>query len=95
MTFWLGKPFDQDLAWTAKANPISYVKNNTVPFYLIHGLADTMVPYLQTTEFVEALCAQGKASVCVDYVVNAGHTDPLTFSQDIITKIVDFTHNAK
>jgi acetyl esterase/lipase len=95
MTFWLGKPFDQDPTWTAKANPISYVKNNTIPFYLIHGLADTMVPYLQTQEFVEALCSQGKASVSVDYVVNAEHTDPLTFSPDIITKIVDFTHNAR
>jgi acetyl esterase/lipase len=95
MTFWLGKPFDQDPMWTAKANPISYVKNNTVPFYLIHGLADTMVPYLQTVEFTQALCSQGKASVSVDYIVNAGHTDPLTFSPAIITKIVDFTHNVK
>lgn len=94
-TFWLGKPYDQDLAWTAKANPISYVKDNTIPFYLIHGLADTMVPYLQTQQFVNALCEKGKASVSVDYIADAGHTDPLTFSEAIITKIVDFTHTVK
>ena len=94
-TFWLGKPYDQDLSWTAKANPISYVESNTLPFYLIHGLADTMVPYLQTQQFVTALCEKGKASVSVDYIAKAGHTDPLTFSEAIITKIVDFTHTVK
>jgi acetyl esterase/lipase len=91
MTWWLGQPMNKDLNWVKKASPISYVNGNKIPFYLIHGLKDTMVPWLQTRDFVSALGKEGKASIQVDYVAGAEHTDPLCFSDEIITKIVQFT----
>jgi len=95
MSWWLGQPFDRDIEWTKKANPISYVKDNKIPFFLVHGLGDTMVPWLQTRDFVNALATQGQASIHVDYVQGAEHTDPLTFSDEIIKKIVDFTKSGE
>ncbi len=93
MTWWLGQPFNKDLNWTKKASPMTYVKNNKVPFYLIHGLKDTMVPWLQTLDFVSALGKEGKASVKVEFIDKAEHTDPLCFSDEIISRIVQFTNS--
>jgi acetyl esterase/lipase len=43
----------------AAASPISYVSPQAPPFLLIHGTADTVVPYLQSELLKEALAAAG------------------------------------
>lgn len=90
MTFWLGQPMNQDFQWTSKANPNSYIDQAKIPFYLVHGLSDTMVPWLQTQEFAQKLCERKDISVVTDYVAQAEHADPLAFNPTVISRIVAF-----
>jgi dipeptidyl aminopeptidase/acylaminoacyl peptidase len=49
----------EDEGARAAASPISYVSPQAPPFLLIHGTADTVVPYLQSELLKEALAAVG------------------------------------
>ena len=46
-----------------KASPISYVSPNAPPFLIIHGTADTTVPFSQGENFATALKAAGAQDV--------------------------------
>ena len=85
----IGQPILKDIEVTRKANPMSYVKGNHVPFFLQHGKKDTMVPWQQTRDFAAALSAQGN-EVELDYIDDAVHTDIAFFSHQEIEKIMRF-----
>jgi len=55
----VGAPLQTDPARTLAASPISYVHAGAPPIQIHHGTADTLVPFAQSAEFVEALRAAG------------------------------------
>ena len=55
----VGVPLQTDPARTLAASPISYAHADAPPAQIHHGNADTMVPYAQSVEFVDALRAAG------------------------------------
>ncbi|HEY6686826.1 MAG TPA: prolyl oligopeptidase family serine peptidase [Propionibacteriaceae bacterium] len=63
----------------AVASPISYVTPAAPPFLLIHGTADTVVPYVQSEVLTQALADAGVSAQLVpieraDHIFN-GHND--------------------
>lgn len=56
-----------------KASPISYVSPNAPPFLIIHGTADTTVPFSQGENFATALKAAGAQDVTFLKYEGAGH----------------------
>jgi dipeptidyl aminopeptidase/acylaminoacyl peptidase len=55
----VGAPLQSDPARTTAASPIAYVHAAAPPVQIHHGTADTLVPFAQSVEFVEALRAAG------------------------------------
>jgi len=63
----------------AVASPISYVTSAAAPFLLIHGTADTVVPYVQSEVLTKALTDAGVPAQLVpidgaEHIFN-GHND--------------------
>ncbi len=56
-----------------KASPISYVKSDAPPFLIIHGTADTTVPFSQGESFAKALKDAGAKDVTFLKYEGAGH----------------------
>lgn len=73
-----------------KMNPINYVKagEKYPPFLILHGDADTLVPYEQSVEMYEALCDAG-ADVQMIRVTNAPHEGDF-WSRELIDEIYSF-----
>lgn len=57
------------------ASPVTFVSKDDPPFLIIHGTADTLVPYAQSTEFADALKRAG-VDVVLQPVPGAGHGGP-------------------
>ncbi|HEY0518949.1 MAG TPA: alpha/beta hydrolase [Ilumatobacteraceae bacterium] len=55
----VGSPLQADPVRTLAASPISYVRADAPPVHIHHGTADTLVPFAQSVEFVEALHGAG------------------------------------
>ena len=55
-----------------KANPITYISDETPPFYIAHGTADRIVPFNQSELFHAALVEHG-IDVTFEKLENAGH----------------------
>lgn len=72
----------------ALISPISYVDDACVPFLVIHGDADNVVPHCQSVYFAEALGAAG----CLDdfITVPGGQHGPVTFNEDTYKRMTDF-----
>ncbi len=51
----VGGPIQDNPDKCALADPITYVDKNDPPFLIIHGDADSMVPYCQSQKLFEAL----------------------------------------
>ena len=72
-------------------SPLSYITSGSCPFYLQHGTADEIVPYLQSVNLAEALIAViGKDKVLLNLIENAGHFDPVHYSPENMKKALDF-----
>ncbi len=69
-------------------SPYYYVSKTTVPFLVIHGDADTVVPYCQSVNFSEELKNQGKLTEFI--TVPGGQHGPVTFNDDTFKKMTDF-----
>jgi len=66
-----GTPFEAMLgAYLREQSPINWVREDAPPFLLIHGTADTVVPFQQSVDFCSALRKAG--SSCDLYPVNGG-----------------------
>ena len=57
------------------ASPVTFVSKDDPPFLIVHGTADTLVPYAQSTEFADALKKAG-VDVILQTVPGGGHGGP-------------------
>jgi acetyl esterase/lipase len=57
------------------ASPVTFVSKDDPPFLIVHGTADTLVPYAQSTELADALKGAG-VDVVLQPVPGAGHGGP-------------------
>ncbi len=55
----LGGTFAKQPELFTKASPLEYVSKSSVPFLIIHGTADFVVPYLHSKRLYQKLCAAG------------------------------------
>ena len=60
---------------TEKADPATYIDEAEVPIWLLHGLADPMVPYNQSQLLYDATVAEGNEAR-LTLVPGAGHSVP-------------------
>lgn len=58
-----------------QASPVSYVSKDAVPFLIIHGAQDKVVPFDQSVKFHAALKASGAKSTLLE-MPDAGHGEP-------------------
>ena len=82
-----GNPAD-NMDMIQLCSPYFYVSKTTAPFLVIHGNADSVVPYCQSVNFSEELKSQGKLT---DFItVPEGQHGPVTFNEDTFKKMTDF-----
>lgn len=76
----------------AAANPITYINKDTVPFLILHGTNDAVVPLSNSEDLYNALQNQ---NISVDlYAINgAQHMDELFLQPEIMTIIDKFIKN--
>jgi len=72
-------------------NPAAYITAECPPFYLQHGTADHLVPYLQSVNFARSLVdAIGQEKVVLNLLENVDHFDLEHYSPENIDKALDF-----
>ena len=72
-------------------NPATYITADCPPFYLQHGTADHLVPYLQSVNFAQSLVdAIGQEKVVLNILENVDHFDPEHYLPENINKALDF-----
>lgn len=69
-------------------SPINYISETTPPFLVIHGNADSVVPFCQSVYFSEKLKKAGKLYDFIE--VENGEHGPVTFNDDTFKAMVDF-----
>ena len=69
-------------------SPISYVTNLGPRFLVIHGDADTVVPYCQSVNLSNALKEAGRLEEFI--TVPNGQHGPVTFNEETFKKMTDF-----
>lgn len=72
----------------ALISPITYISDTTVPMLVIHGNADSVVPYCQGVNFSEELKNAGKLFKFIP--VEGGEHGPVTFNEATFKEMVDF-----
>jgi acetyl esterase/lipase len=72
-------------------NPATYITTDCPPFYLQHGKADHVVPYLQSVNFARALTDTiGPEKVVLNLIEDVDHFDLIHYSWDNVNKALDF-----
>ena len=51
----IGNPIQENKDKVVLTNPLSYISKNTVPFLIIHGTNDKLVPYCQSQELYQKM----------------------------------------
>jgi dipeptidyl aminopeptidase/acylaminoacyl peptidase len=77
----------------SKVSPINYVKSNTVPTLLCHGMKDDVVPYSNATALFELLKKHGVAVELITFQ-NSGHgleadSDKSNYADEVFYRYVD------
>ncbi|WP_370267326.1 alpha/beta hydrolase fold domain-containing protein [Nioella sp.] len=70
-------------------SPMHKIRADAPPFYVLHGMADHVLPWRQSADFAAAL-AQAGVVVRFDPVPGAGHGDERFRTPPISDRIVDF-----
>jgi acetyl esterase/lipase len=71
---WLGGTLIDDRGVYQDASAVLHVDESTVPFLILHGRVDSLVPVQQSRDFVSALTSQGIEVVYAE-LPDAGHMD--------------------
>jgi acetyl esterase/lipase len=82
-----GNPGD-NLDMLALISPFTFLEKNDPKFLVIHGDADTVVPYCQSQFFADALKANGLLDELI--IVPKGQHGPVTFNETTYKKMADF-----
>lgn len=70
----MGFPIQTDPAAVEKANPARYVRADSPPAFIAHGIGDLFVPYNQAELLFDAY-VKARATANMTLIPNAGHTD--------------------
>lgn len=82
-----GKPAD-NLDMISLLSPTTFIDKTDPDFLIIHGDADTIVPYCQSELFAKALKEKG---ILADFItVPNGQHGPVTFNETTFKKMTDF-----
>jgi len=74
--------------WLAKANPATYISEKMAPMLVEHGCMDRLVPFMQSVNFVNAICQKlGAGRVEFVPLPNADHKDK-EYSSDWNMKVL-------
>jgi dipeptidyl aminopeptidase/acylaminoacyl peptidase len=73
------------------ANPVTYIRENTPPFLIQHGVNDPVVPVQHSIELADVLKdACGENKVRLDLIDGAEHGDPKFASPLNVKKVLDY-----
>jgi acetyl esterase/lipase len=72
----IGVPLGSDKARTDAVSPVHYVSRDNPPFLILHGTADTLVPYAQSVELYDAL-KNARVYALLQTFRDAGHGGPI------------------
>ena len=87
----VGGPLDECREKCRAINPATYITADCPPFYLQHGTADHLVPYLQSVNFARLLAdAVGQEKVVLNLLENVDHFDTEHYSSENVNKALDF-----
>lgn len=87
----MGAPIDTITEKCKTASPMTYVGRGNAPIYILQGTGDPVIPYFQSVELAEKMAAaNGRENVVLDLVKDAGHADPVFFTDENINKTLDF-----
>lgn len=82
-----GKPAD-NLDMISLLSPTTFIDKTDPNFLIIHGDADTIVPYCQSELFAKSLKEKG---ILADFItVEGGQHGPVTFNETTFKKMTDF-----
>ncbi len=74
-----------------QANPETYISADDPPFFIQHGKADVLIPYLQSQDFYDNLKAVlGTDKVSLELIEGAGHGTSEFSATANVTKALDF-----
>lgn len=85
----LGKPVEQATALARLASPVYQVDADDPPMFIVHGEQDIQVPINQSIELMSAYKSR-KLKVQIEFIPNAGHSDPAYFKKELLDKIDKF-----
>ena len=85
----LGKPLEQVTELAKSASPFYQVDATDPPIFIVHGEQDVQVPINQSIELLSAYKSKN-LKVQIEFVPNAGHTDPIYYKKDMMEKVVKF-----
>jgi acetyl esterase/lipase len=78
--FVMKKSLTSDRAAWERASPLSHVRADAPPFFVLHGALDSLVPAASARHFVESLRAVSQAPVCYAELPHAQHAFELFHS---------------
>lgn len=84
----IGAAIQENKAKVALANPISYVSKSTVPFLIIHGTNDKLVPYCQSQELYQKMQQLNVPSQFI--TVDGGEHGPGVMIEKYYAEMVSF-----
>lgn len=93
-SLFIGSPIQEQPELVKRANPITYISENTPPFLIMHGDQDEYVPFNQSELLFEALNRNGHSPLMYK-VTGAGHGDGFGSEQYSIVKAFFDQHLSK
>lgn len=88
----LGKKPDQSQILNDRADPLKYIDSKTVPFFILHGTDDSVVPISNAEELSQKLTEHNITNELYE-IKGARHMDPKFWHPEITQLIVDFINN--
>jgi acetyl esterase/lipase len=85
----LGKPLEQSTEMAKLASPFYQVDTADPPIFIVHGEQDNQVPINQSIELLSAY-KNLNLKTQIEYVPNAGHTDPIYYKKEMMEKVNRF-----
>ncbi|GBG95327.1 alpha/beta hydrolase [Ligilactobacillus salitolerans] len=85
----LGAEPEEDAQLDAKADPLSFVEQNQVPFLILHGTEDEVVPVADSEQLYQKLIENQHPADLIE-LQGAQHMDPAYLQPEVSQLIIDF-----